>query len=82
MNNFRIITLLFIFIISKGIFAQSKEPVYEDVKNAPAMHWVCPEIEKYQNVISSAKDNDYKIYANNIKKQIELYSNPTTPENK
>lgn len=52
---------------------------YEKIKNAPAMRWNCPEIEKYQNLLVSMKNDDYKIYANNVKEKFELYANPSAP---
>ena len=55
---------------------------YEKIKNAPAMRWNCPEIEKYQNLLVSMKNDDYKIYANNVKEKFELYANPSAPEDK
>lgn len=55
---------------------------YEKIKNAPVMRWNCPEIEKYQNLLVSMKNDDYKIYANNVKEKFELYANPSAPEDK
>lgn len=52
---------------------------YDQAKFAPAMKWSCPEIEKYQSLLMSLKNDDYKIWANNVKDKIELYSNPEQP---
>ena len=42
----------------------------------------CPEIEKYQHLLISLKNDDYKIYATNVKDKIELLSNPEQPTDK
>jgi len=55
---------------------------YEKVKHAQSMQWVCPEVDKYQNMLYSQRNDDYKVYANNIKYRIELYSNPEQPTDK
>jgi len=55
---------------------------YEKARLAPAMRWVCPEIEKYQHLLISLKNDDYKIYATNVKDKIELLSNPEQPTDK
>ena len=45
---------------------------YDKAQFAPAMRWACPEIEKYQNLLNSLRNEDYKIYADNVKEKIEL----------
>ena len=46
------------------------------------MKWSCPDIEKYQELLLSLKNDDYKIYANNVKGKIELYTDPKEPKDK
>ena len=60
------------FVVS--LFAQSPTGIsYDKAKFAPTMRWSCPEIEKYQGLLLSLKNDDYKIWANNVKNNIELY---------
>ncbi len=64
-------------------YAQSPTGIsYEKAKSTPTMRWSCPEIEKYQSLLISLKDDDYKVYANNVKDKIELYSDPEQPTDK
>lgn len=66
-----------------GLFAQKPNGFsYERVRDTPAMKWSCPDIEKYQGLLLSLKNDDYKIYANNVKEKFELYSNPNQPTDK
>jgi hypothetical protein len=66
-----------------GLFAQKPNGFsYERVRDTPAMRWSCPDIEKYQGLLLSLKNDDYKIYANNVKEKFELYSNPNQPTDK
>lgn len=66
-----------------NLYAQSTTSIsYDKAKFAQAMRWSCPEIEKYQGLLISLKNDDYKIYANNVKNNIELYSNPEQPTDK
>ena len=55
---------------------------YEKARTAPAMRWVCPDIEKYQGILYSSKNDDYKIYANNVMDRIELYVSQSSPADK
>lgn len=55
---------------------------YEAARQAPDMKWVCPEIEKYLSLFNSIRNEDYKIYADNIKENIELYTDPSSPADK
>ena len=67
----------------KILSAQMSQSIsYQDTKSAPAMRWVCPEVEKYQDLLYSQRDDDYKVYANNIKNRIELFTNPEQPTDK
>ena len=60
----------------------SKNISYEKVRYAQSMKWICPEIEKYQDLLYSQRNDDFKTYANNIKYRIDLYSNPQQPTDK
>ncbi len=67
----------------EGLQAQVPMGVsYEAARQAPDMQWVCPEIEKYQSLFNSIRNEDYKIYADKIKENIELYTDPSSPANK
>ncbi len=55
---------------------------YEIASSAPAIQWVCPEVEKYQGILLSSSNDDYKIYANTIMEQFEPYTNPSDPTDK
>lgn len=55
---------------------------YDKAKFAPAMKWACPEIEKYQTLLSSLQNEDYKIYADNVKEKIELVTFKESPSDK
>ena len=55
---------------------------YDKARFAPAMKWKCPEIEKYQTLLSSLQNEDYKIYADNVKEKIELVTFKESPSNK
>ena len=69
------------FVVS--LFAQSPTGIsYDKAKFAPTMRWSCPEIEKYRGLLLSLKNDDYKIWANNVKNNIELYSSPKQPSDK
>lgn len=50
--------------------------------SAPSMQWLCPEVEKYQDLLYSLRNDDFKTYAKNIKYRIDLYSNPQQPTDK
>ena len=66
-----------------GMCGQSFTSIsYERAISAPTMSWSCPEIDKYQNLLLSLQNEDYKIYANNVKEEIELYSDPENPKDK
>lgn len=78
-----ITTLMTTFLFAVGLYAQSSMSIsYEKARYAPAMRWICPEIEKYQGLLISLKNDDAKIYANNVKEKIELYSDPSSPSDK
>ena len=67
----------------KILSAQMSQSIsYQDTKSAPVMRWVCPEVEKYQDLLYSQRDDDYKVYANNIKNKIELFTNQEQPTDK
>ena len=77
------ITILTIAFYTVGLFAQSTMGVsYDKAKFAPAMRWTCPEIEKYQSLLKSLQNEDYKIYADNVKEKIELVAFKESPSDK
>lgn len=79
----RVITILAMAFYHAALFAQmSIRGDYEKVLYSPAMKWICPEIEKYQDLFYSLRNEDYKIYANNVKEKIELFSDPKSPNDK
>ncbi len=78
------IFLMSLFISSLGC-AYGQTPTSADylkAKTAPPIQWRCPEINTYINLLNSLQNEDYKIYANNLKEKIELYSNPSAPSDK
>lgn len=79
----KIVMMAVMCIIVLNLYAQSLIGIsYDKAKFAPAMRWSCPEIAKYQGLLLSLKSDDYKIWANNVKNNIELYSSPEQPSNK
>ncbi len=83
MNNIKIIAFLLIILQSLAIPAQTRKSIsYQEAAHLVGMKWTCPEIEKYQNMLVSAQDNDYKIYANNVKKIFGIFTNPSSPKDK
>ncbi len=79
----RVFVVLAMFSCTVSMKAQNPAGIsYEAFKDAPSMRWVCPEIEKYQGLLMSLRNGDYKIYADNVKKYIDLISNPHEPEKK
>jgi hypothetical protein len=77
------ITILAITLFAVSMFAQSPAVInYNNAKFAPAMRWDCPEIEKYQSLLNSLRNEDYTIYANNVKEKIELVSFKESPSDK
>ena len=73
---------VFAFVVVSLCAQTSQAGRYQEVKHVPPMRWVCPEVEKYQNLLYSFRNDDYKVYANNIKEKIELFSNPEQPTDK
>lgn len=79
----KIVMMAVMCIIVLNLYAQSLIGIsYDKAKFAPAMRWSCPEIAKYQGLLLSLKSDDYKIWVNNVKNNIELYSSPEQPSNK
>ena len=79
----KIVIIAVMCSIVTSLYAQSTTGVsYDKAKLAPTMRWSCQEIEKYQGLLISLKNDDYKIYANNVKDKIELYTNPEEPTDK
>ena len=66
---------------SLSLSAQTSVNVnYEKARFAPAMRWVCPEIEKYQGLLSSLRSDDYKVYSDRVMEQIAPYVKPDDPD--
>lgn len=79
----RIVVVLACAIVSMGMYAQSSSGIsFAEVSRKPSMRWNCPEIEKYQGLLNSLRDDDPKVYANHVKERFELYSDPASPDNK
>ena len=55
---------------------------FTQIKNAPPMKWVCPEVEKYQSLLNTLRDDDYKVYAKNVMGHINLASKPGSQDEK
>lgn len=70
-----------IIIISMLIFAGINLSA-QSFTASNKMQWICPGVEKYTNILLSLKNEDCKIYANNVKDNIELYTNPNRPSEK
>lgn len=78
-----VITMVATTLINVCLFAQSSaNSNYKETRNAPAMKWTCPEIEKYQSLLHSLRNEDYKIYADNVKDNIELVTFKDSPSDK
>ena len=78
-----VITMVATTLINVCLFAQSSASSnYKETRNAPAMKWTCPEIEKYQSLLHSLRNEDYKIYADNVKDNIELVTFKDSPSDK
>lgn len=55
---------------------------YEQIRLSPPMRWTCPDVEKYQGILTALRNEDYKVYANRVKSQFELYTKPEEPSHK
>ena len=51
------------------IFTDQK---YDQIVKAPEMFWHCPEIDNNMSLLYSLSNDDYKIYAENVKKRFPL----------
>lgn len=77
------VTILVMVFYAISLFAQSTMDVnYDKAIFAPAMRWTCPEIEKYQTLLNSLRNEDYKIYADNVKGKIGLMTYKDSPSDK
>ena len=77
--------LFFAMVFVETIHLDAQTPTgvnYEKARQSPVMRWVCPDIEKYQEILYLSKDDDYKVYANNVMNKIELYVSPTSSTDK
>lgn len=75
--RYRILLLLAMVFIRIGIKAQGY--TFERVRTGSTMSWTCPEIAKYQGLLISLKDDDYKVYASNVMGQFKPCEDPSTP---
>lgn len=74
--------VLLVAIIAICCVCKAQTPTcvsYEKARTAPAMRWGCPDIEKYQGILYSSRNDDYKVYANNVMDRIELYVSQSSP---
>ena len=79
----RLLTFLTLVLLTESLSAQTPAGLsYQTVKDNPSMKWVCPEIDKYQKLLYSLRNQDYKVYADNVKSQIQLVSDPSDPSYK
>lgn len=82
-KRMRVTLIVAMMVFTISLLAQnSTELNYGAIKNAPNMQWKCPDVEKYQEILYSLHNDDYKVYANNIKEKFELYSDPKSPSDK
>ena len=79
----RIVATLAMVFFTIGLFAQNPSGItYRKAISAPPMQWVCPEIEKYTNLLKSLQNDDEKVYAKNVMWRIDLVENPHVPNDK
>ena len=79
----RLLTFLTLVLLTESLSAQTPAGLsYQTVKDNPSMKWVCPEIDKYQKLLYSLRNQNYKVYADNVKSQIQLVSDPSDPSYK
>lgn len=79
--RYYITAILFICVCSVNLFAQLPKSIsFEDARNLRPMKWSCPDYTKYVGQLDSMKNDDWKIYANNVKEKFGLWTQPN--ENK
>lgn len=79
----RIVMMATMCCFVASLYAQTTTGIsYDQARLAPTMRWSCPEIKKYLHLLISLKNNDYKIYATNVKDKIELLSDSEQPTDK
>lgn len=77
-----ITSCIMVFVMAISVAKTPKNISYETLKNTPPMQWTCQEIEKNQDLLVSMQNDDYKIYASNVKEKFELYASPSSPDDK
>lgn len=77
-----IISCIMVFVMAISVAKTPENISYETLKNTPPMQWTCQEIEKNQDLLASMQNDDYKIYASNVKEKFELYASPSSPDDK
>ena len=55
---------------------------YNSAIQSASMEWTCPDVERYLGILSSKRNDDYKIYADAIKEDFPPFSHPSTPDDK
>ena len=74
--------IIMMLIIMSDINILAGNISYTDVRNAPNIRWKCPDVEQYQSVLYSLRDNDFRVYATKLKDKFQLYTNPKVPSDK
>ena len=59
--------IIMMLIIMSDINILAGNISYTDVRNAPNIRWKCPDVEQYQSVLYSLRDNDFRVYATKLK---------------
>ena len=75
-----ITSCVMVFVMAISVAKTPENISYETLKNTPPMQWTCQEIEKTQDLLASMQNDDYKIYASNVKEKFELYASPSSPD--
>ena len=62
-----------LLVITIASYSQiSTDQKYDEIVKAPEMFWHCPEVDKNMSLLYSLSNEDYKIYAENVKKRFPL----------
>lgn len=75
--RYYIASVLLMYFYSINLFAQLPNSIsYEAARNLRPMTWSCPDYTKYVGQLDSMKNDDWKIYANNVKDKFGLMTPP------
>lgn len=81
--NIRFCVLLMMAAVSTGVIAQGTTDIsYSQARQSPPMRWACPEMERSQGFLYSLRDDDPKVYAENVMRKIGLHADPAAPGEK